>query len=51
MPLQDTMLRLAEDPAPNRLVWSCKILAEARRTLESKFHIEVHPKTWPVKLL
>ena len=37
MPLCDTLLRCAEDPALFRVLWSEQILEEVKRTLLQKF--------------
>ena len=37
MPLGDTLLRCAEDPALFRVLWSEQILEEVKRTLLQKF--------------
>lgn len=39
-PVRDTLLRLAEEPALYRPLWSSEIIAEVKQTLENKFHIE-----------
>lgn len=39
MPLCDTLLRLAEDPAMYRPLWSKEILRELRNALENKLHL------------
>jgi predicted nucleic acid-binding protein len=41
-PVRDTLLRLAEEPALYRPLWSVEIIAEVRQTLQNKFHIEPH---------
>lgn len=38
-PIRDTLLRLAEGPTLYRVRWSAQIIAELKRTLESKFAI------------
>lgn len=43
--VRDTLLRLAEEPALYRPLWSVEIMAEVSRTLQSKFHIEPHRTT------
>jgi predicted nucleic acid-binding protein len=39
MPLCDTLLRLAEEPAMYRPIWSMEILREVERSLKSDLHL------------
>lgn len=41
-PVRDILLRLAEQPALHRLLWSDEIVSEVKRTLEDKFRIKPH---------
>jgi len=51
MPLCDTLLRCAEDPALFRVLWSEQILEEVKRTLSQKFGYTVGQVDYRLRMM